>query len=144
LPPPRSVTVVERARAARVLGVDITATPDQVRDAYRRRAREVHPDRFGGDTAAMIELNAAHEALSVRAGDGWEFAGSSTSDGSWTPRPASDEPFDDGSADELLDPPSAGGWPLLRVFPIVLGIVGAVTIVIVFVAAIGYDWSLSP
>lgn len=92
----------------------------------------------------MTELNAAYEALSVRAGDGWEFAGVPTAGHPWTPRPASDEPFHDGSDDDLLDPPSAGGWPLLRVFPIVLGIVGAVTIVIVFVAAIGYDWSLSP
>lgn len=103
------MATVERARAARVLGVDTTAPPEQVRDAFRRRAHEAHPDKVGGDAAAMAELNAAYEALSVRAGDGWEFAGSPTASRPMAP------PFDDVAPfDVNLDPQSGAGWSLLR------------------------------
>lgn len=132
--------ILERARAARVLGVDIMATPEQVRDAFRRRAREVHPDKVGGDSAGMAELNAEYEALSARAGDGWEFSGASTPSPQGPSRPTID---DDATFTDFIDRP-VGGWSLLRAFPMVLGVVGVVITTIVFVAAIGYDWSLSP
>lgn len=45
-----------------VLGVDSHATPDQVRDAYRRLASDHHPDR-GGDEQQMMRINAARDAL---------------------------------------------------------------------------------
>lgn len=41
-----------------VLGVSETATPEQLRAAYRKLAREHHPDR-GGSVAKMVEINAA-------------------------------------------------------------------------------------
>lgn len=45
-----------------VLGVATTATADEVRAAYRRAARDHHPD-FGGDGLRMQDLNAAWHVL---------------------------------------------------------------------------------
>jgi hypothetical protein len=45
-----------------VLGVARTATPDQMRAAYRTRARAYHPDA-GGDPDEMRRLNAAWRVL---------------------------------------------------------------------------------
>lgn len=47
------------------LGIEPTASADEVRFAYRRLARLHHPDASGGqDSAEMAELNAAWRALS--------------------------------------------------------------------------------
>ena len=48
--------------AARVLGVPVTASSAQIEAAYRRRARETHPDRSGSDDA-FITVAAARETL---------------------------------------------------------------------------------
>lgn len=45
------------------LGVDRSATGDEIKRAYRRRARELHPDA-GGDEAAFKDLTRAYEVLS--------------------------------------------------------------------------------
>ena len=45
-----------------VLGVTARATPDEVRAAYRRAARDHHPDA-GGDAARMSDLNTAWHVL---------------------------------------------------------------------------------
>lgn len=45
-----------------VLGVSARATPDEVRAAYRRAARDHHPDT-GGDPRRMSDLNAAWRVL---------------------------------------------------------------------------------
>lgn len=45
-----------------VLGVTVDAAPAQIRDAYRRRAKQIHPDR-GGDAASFHALAAAYHAL---------------------------------------------------------------------------------
>jgi hypothetical protein len=45
-----------------VLGLDSHATKDQVREAYRRLARDHHPDR-GGDEQQMMRINSARDAL---------------------------------------------------------------------------------
>lgn len=49
-----------------VLGVARDASADQIRDAYRKLAREYHPDRnkAPGAEARFKEINAAHEVLS--------------------------------------------------------------------------------
>ena len=46
-----------------ILGVDKTATQDEIRKAFRKKAMEQHPDR-GGDESKFKELNEAHEVLS--------------------------------------------------------------------------------
>lgn len=60
------VTTTERTSLYDVLAVPPTCTPDELRQAYRRRARELHPDVSGGrDTGrSMAELNAAWKVLS--------------------------------------------------------------------------------
>lgn len=42
-----------------MLGVDPSASPAQIHDAYRRRAREAHPDISGEPEASMAAVNAA-------------------------------------------------------------------------------------
>jgi DnaJ domain len=49
-----------------VLGLPPTATPDEVAAAYRRLAKEWHPDRGGGDER-MAEINSAYELLRATA-----------------------------------------------------------------------------
>lgn len=54
-----------------VLGVKVNATDDEVDAAYRRKVKDVHPDKPGGSVVAMQELNEARQALRlVRASDG--------------------------------------------------------------------------
>jgi DnaJ-class molecular chaperone len=45
-----------------MLGLAPPVTVDQVKAAYRRKARECHPDH-GGSDGAMAQINAAYEAL---------------------------------------------------------------------------------
>lgn len=45
------------------LGVDRSASEEEIKRAYRRRARELHPDA-GGDEAEFKELTRAYEVLS--------------------------------------------------------------------------------
>lgn len=50
-----------------VLGVEPTATPEQIKKAYRQLARDLHPDRNGGDvtkTQRFKDVTAAYETLS--------------------------------------------------------------------------------
>jgi len=49
-----------------VLGLPGTASLDEVRAARRRLAKELHPDRSGGDEAAMRRINQAFD-LAVKA-----------------------------------------------------------------------------
>ena len=125
---------MERVAAARLLGVDVTASPAEVREAFRGRALKVHPDTAGGDADAMVELIAAYQTLMLRVGTDWRFA-EATPDEPWT---SSAEPWiDDDRAPQ-------NGSSLLRWFGIALVVLGVVMTTVVFVAAVGYDWSLSP
>ncbi len=47
-----------------LLGVERNATPDDIKRAYRKRARELHPDAPDGDEELFKELNRAREVLS--------------------------------------------------------------------------------
>ena len=61
-PPTELASDMRLDEAARVLGVSVDATVAQVETAYRRRARETHPDRSGSDDA-FIRVSAARAAL---------------------------------------------------------------------------------
>jgi hypothetical protein len=45
------------------LGIGTDATEDEIKIAYRRAARKVHPDRDGGDAEKMQRINAAYATL---------------------------------------------------------------------------------
>ena len=48
-----------------ILGVKKTATPEEIRKAYRKLARKHHPDLNPGDKAAEDRFKQAAEAYSV-------------------------------------------------------------------------------
>ncbi len=52
-----------------ILGVEPTASKDEVDKAYRSKAKEAHPDK-GGSDEQMILVNAAYEA--IRRVKGWK------------------------------------------------------------------------
>lgn len=52
-----------------ILGIDPTATKDEIKQAYKKTAWKAHPDH-GGSDEEMMKVNAAFEAISrVR---GWK------------------------------------------------------------------------
>jgi molecular chaperone DnaJ len=46
-----------------VLGVSKSASADEIKKAFRRKAVELHPDKQGGDEAKFKEVNEAYEVL---------------------------------------------------------------------------------
>ena len=59
--------MADRTNLYGVLGVDKKATPEEIKKAYRKLARQYHPDRNPGDAAAekrFKEVSAAHDVLS--------------------------------------------------------------------------------
>lgn len=46
-----------------ILGVGKTATADEIKKAYRKKAVELHPDKAGGDEAKFKALSEAYEVL---------------------------------------------------------------------------------
>jgi molecular chaperone DnaJ len=47
-----------------ILGLSPSASAEEIRDAYRQRAKEVHPDHSGGDCRAFIDVQEAYAILS--------------------------------------------------------------------------------
>jgi DnaJ-domain-containing protein 1 len=47
-----------------LLGVTRTATADEIKDAFRAKAKAFHPDTSAHDGEAMATINAAYETLS--------------------------------------------------------------------------------
>lgn len=54
---------VENSKFYEVLGVEKTASYDEVKKAYRKKAMQEHPDR-GGDKDKFQEIQGAYEVLS--------------------------------------------------------------------------------
>jgi len=52
-----------------ILGVDMNATKEEVKKAFREKARTAHPDT-GGSNIEMTKVNAAYEA--IRLFKGWK------------------------------------------------------------------------
>ena len=46
-----------------ILGVTSSASPDQIRSAYRRLAKEFHPDHFEGGSERFLEIQEAYSVL---------------------------------------------------------------------------------
>jgi molecular chaperone DnaJ len=46
-----------------ILGVTSSASPDEIRSAYRRLAKEFHPDHFEGGSERFLELQEAYSVL---------------------------------------------------------------------------------
>ena len=59
-------TVTSPEQAAQILGVALTADPQVVQQAYRRAARQAHPDA-GGAAGAFEQVHNAYELLLWRA-----------------------------------------------------------------------------
>jgi hypothetical protein len=64
-PPPAPTERMSAAEARRILGVEETATPEEVQAAYARLMRAVHPDK-GGTAGLAAQLNAARDRLLKR------------------------------------------------------------------------------
>lgn len=62
-----STTVNTVSEAYRVLGVSQSASSDEVKKAYRKVAREAHPDS-GGSHEKMVKVNSAYEIVSRHKG----------------------------------------------------------------------------
>jgi len=61
--PPTAPTGPTRAEAYRILGLGDSADADSVKQAYRRKVKEVHPDTDGGDEEAFKRVTEAYETL---------------------------------------------------------------------------------
>ena len=46
-----------------ILGISKTASPDEIKKAFRKAAVKYHPDKEGGDEAKFKEINEAYEVL---------------------------------------------------------------------------------
>lgn len=47
-----------------VLGIEPDATPQQIKSAYRRRVKELHPDHYGQDSGPFLAVQEAYDVLS--------------------------------------------------------------------------------
>ncbi len=65
-----------------ILNVPRTASPDDVKKAYRKMAHQFHPDKQGGDEAKFKEVNEAYQVLSdPKKRESYDNFGSAYNDG---------------------------------------------------------------
>lgn len=76
-----------------VLGVSPGASRDEIRERYRARARELHPDRSGAaSSAAMAELNDAYRTLMAGGKPKPESSSATSATSHSIPNPPADAP----------------------------------------------------
>lgn len=63
---PSSPEAMTRQQAADILGVDVNASKEEVRQAHKKLMQKIHPDR-GGSEALAKQINAAKECLLTNA-----------------------------------------------------------------------------
>lgn len=70
-----------------ILEIERTASPDEIKKAYRKKAMELHPDRHGGDKAKEAEFKKLNEAYSVLSDDQKKahYDRFGTMEGQWNP-----------------------------------------------------------
>lgn len=67
-----------------VLGVSRTASPDDIKKAYRKMAHQYHPDKQGGNEAKFKEVNEAYQVLSdPKKRESYDNFGSAYNDGAF-------------------------------------------------------------
>ena len=98
-----------------ILGIGSDASPDQIRSAYRKKAKEHHPDCTGGSCEPFLDLQEAYEVLGDptrrRAYDDERFATRWREIEPLHPRRAPVEPLDDSPiASAGLDPLFVRVW----------------------------------
>ncbi|RYH12111.1 DnaJ domain-containing protein [Tropicimonas sp. IMCC6043] len=57
-----------KAQASEILGVGVHAGPEELRAAWRRMARSLHPDQMAGDSRRFMNARAAYDLLADIAG----------------------------------------------------------------------------
>lgn len=89
------------------LGVDKTATQEQIKKAYRKLSMQHHPDKTGGDDTKFKEINEAYETLSdANKRKSYDMGGS---------RPGGHNPFQgfesfDGNMSDIFNNMFGGGF----------------------------------
>jgi hypothetical protein len=59
----RSFNPIRRSKSHEILGVDEDADETEIKQAFRDRARETHPDKIGGDGEEFKKVREAYELL---------------------------------------------------------------------------------
>jgi DnaJ-class molecular chaperone len=76
-----------------ILGVDFSATGDEIKTAYRHHAKALHPDYYGQDAGPFLDLQEAYATLSDPARRRAYDSVLRGSDGRRVPREPSPKPF---------------------------------------------------
>lgn len=122
-----------------VLGVSHGAPPDSVREAYRRLAREYHPDRMMGSAAGSDKMPSINEAYRVLSDPGrravYDASLRSGTPVSPNPTKPAPDPRNEGPGDEAMrewryqhpEGPARVPWRLLSICSVVM-IIGIVVL----------------